>query len=97
MTKLPEGYPLKPYDMNNQELVAGDAVIVVSIPDWLVSGMESSSAEVIRSCEGMEMKIHEIDEYGYVWLESIVKSTADEYVSERFTVEPKNLKKLKVS
>ena len=97
MKKLPEGFPLKPYDLNNQELTPGDTVLLVSIPDWLVSGMEASSAEVIRLCEGTEMKIHEIDEYGYVWLESIVKSTADEYVSERFTVEPKNLKKLKVS
>ena len=55
--------------------------------------MDDASRKVVKSCEGTLMKINEIDEYGYAWVEKVTIQTESEYESDSFSMEPKYLLK----
>lgn len=58
------------YDANGALLQAGDAVQVLSIPDWLIHDLpEDEQADILR-CVGQTLCIQRIDQYGYAWLGS---------------------------
>ena len=93
MKDYPEGYPLKNGDAAGRVLKEGDEVQILKITDDLLSGLDDESRTVVKGCENTTMKIHEIDDYGFVWFEKTTVSTADEYESHRFCVEPVHLRK----
>jgi len=90
---IPRGFPLKPVDCSGEMIKKFDSVLVRKIPESLIHDMEEESRRNIMACEGRTMKIIEIDEYGFVWLELIVLETSSEYNSESFVLEPKYVQK----
>jgi len=89
----PEGFPLKPYDAEGNELKTGDIVKILHIPEWLLNNLDEEATKIIKSCEWSLMTIYEIDDYGYMWVEKPILETDDEYESHSFSMEPKNLLK----
>ena len=85
-------YPLAPIDAEGNTLKVGDHVFVFNIPIHLTHDMPEESKSIIESCRGTRKKIYEIDEYGFMGLEKIVVQTADEYVVEKFAIEPEFLR-----
>jgi len=49
-------------------LQAGDDVVLVRIPDWLVHDLPESEKQELISCVGRKMKIEKIDRHGYCWI-----------------------------
>ena len=80
-------------DSEGQKIAEGDIVKILTIPEWLVHDMDDASRKVVKSCEGTLMKINEIDEYGYAWVEKVTIQTESEYESDSFSMEPKYLLK----
>ncbi|MFT7561476.1 MAG: hypothetical protein ACI93R_003403 [Flavobacteriales bacterium] len=94
MKIYPEGFPLKPIDRDGNIISEGDSVKLIQIPDWLICDLDAESMHAVKSCEGTVMKIYEIDDYGYAWLEKVRLNTEDDYESNRFSMEPNNLCKI---
>jgi len=94
MKKYPEGFPLKPIDIDGNKISEGDEVRILIIPEWILQDLDSESAQIVKACEGTTMVIYEIDDYGYAWVEKISLSTEQEYESNSFSMEPSNLRKL---
>lgn len=93
MKNYPEGFPLEPIDSEGNEIVAGDPVRLLSIPEWLWADLDEDSALVVKSCEGKVMVIQEIDDYGYAWVQTATHDSESEYSSNSFCMEPKRLLK----
>ena len=93
MNKVPEGFPLPPMDVNGNLIIEGDTVKILCIPEWLVHDLDEISKNTVLGCEGANMVVYEIDEYGYVWVETVTLSTEQEYRSNSVCMEPKNLLK----
>ena len=64
MNKIPEGCPLEPKDFAGNVVSQGDIVRILRIPDWLIHGLDDESKKNVESCEGSNMSVYEIDEYG---------------------------------
>jgi hypothetical protein len=94
MNNPPANFPLEPLDRAGNIIKEGDTVRILEIPDWLVHDLPPSEAAVVRSCAGTEMLVYEIDSYGYFWVCVITKGTEDEYQSQSFVMEPKNVLKV---
>jgi len=97
MKNMPKGFPLKPIDCNGYGLKESDYVLVKTIPESLTHNLPEESQSYIKSCEGEIMKINEIDDYGFLWLELVVIENTEEYYSEKFSLEPKYVQKQKDS
>lgn len=93
MNKMPEGFPLEPIDCDGVRIQETDFVLVRKIPESLTHDFDQESKKHVMSCEGKIMKIDEIDDYGFVWLELVVLETGSQYVSEKFSLEPKYVQK----
>ncbi|WP_460227973.1 hypothetical protein [Aurantivibrio infirmus] len=93
MNLPPDKFPLERVDTNGVAISEGDFVKILHIPDWLVSDLDDESLKAVKACEGKEMKIYEIDDYGYAWVETVTLETKSEYKSNSFCMEPKNLLK----
>ena len=93
MKKYPKGYPLKPNDNEGNILKEGDIVKIITIPEYLYKDLDNDEAKSIKSCEGEIMKIHEVDDYGFMWVEKPILETENDYESHRFSIEPVNLLK----
>lgn len=94
MNDFPDGFPLESKDKNGENLSENDLVKILEIPEWLLHNLDDESKEIVKSCEDKEMKIIEIDSYGYAWVEVVTESSSDEYKCNSFSIEPKNLLKL---
>jgi hypothetical protein len=94
MKDYPEGFPLEPIDNQGNKIKEGDSVKVLVIPEWLISGLDDDAVKAINACEGKEMKIEEIDDYGYAWLRMVTLSTETECESHSFSMRPNDLLKL---
>jgi len=91
--KMLTEYPLKSVDHSGNPLCVGDQVLILKIPLSLVYDMQEDSRKVVESCKGEVMKIYEIDQFGFVWLEKVVVETDEEYVAEKFALEPNLLER----
>lgn len=87
-------FPLKPIDQRGNPICVGDKILVLKIPDSLIHDMNEESRKVIEGCKNQIMKIYELDEYGFAWLEKVVIDTEDEYIVEKFALEPEYLEKI---
>ena len=91
MSRPPEDFPLEPFDFEGNEIKVGNVVKILKIPEWLIHDLDTESAKIVKSCEGANMEITEIDEYGYAWVEKVSISTEENYQSNSFCMEPENL------
>ncbi|MCG7946638.1 MAG: hypothetical protein N0C84_09900 [Candidatus Thiodiazotropha taylori] len=89
----PEGFPLESIDAEGNELKSGDTVKILRIPEWLLNNLDEDAIKIIKNCEGSLMKIYEVDEYGYMWVEKPTLDTEELYESHSFSMEPSNLVK----
>ena len=89
--KMPEGFPLEPKDAEGNLIKEGDAVKILNIPESIIHDLDEESKHTVKKCEGSVMVINEIDDYGYAWVEKVTSKTEEEYKSNSFGMEPKNL------
>ena len=89
--KMPEGFPLEPKDFEGNLIQEGGTVKILSIPESLIHDLDEESKHTVKNCEGTVMVINEIDDYGYAWVEKVTSKTEEEYKSNSFGMEPKNL------
>jgi hypothetical protein len=95
MKEMPEGYPLPSIDPEGNEINVGDIIRINIIPDSLLADyLNDDEKKTVKGCEGREMKITEIDEYGFLWVEVILLSTEDRYDTHSFSIEPKYVSKV---
>lgn len=95
MDNIQKDYPLIVIDREGKEIKIGDKVAVLSMPEWLVNDLDNAATTEIKSREGPVMIAYEIDEDGYVWLETMTTPTKSHYESRHFGMEPNNLLILK--
>jgi len=92
---MPKGFPLPNIDSEGNQIKEGDIIRINVIPDSLVADyLEEEEKRTVRECAGKEMKITEIDEYGFVWVEVILLKTENEYNTQSFSMEPKHVSKV---
>ena len=95
MNEFPEGYPLKPIDKNGKKIVEGDQIKIEKMPESVLADyLSDEEVKDVMSCEGIELKITEIDQYGFVWVEKILKRTKSEYNTHSLSLEPHHVTKL---
>lgn len=63
----PPSLPPSGADAQNQPLHSGDVVRIERIPEWLTHDLPKADADLIRTCEDLEVRILEIDAFGYLW------------------------------
>jgi len=91
---MPEGYPLPSIDSEGNQIKEGDIIKINITPDSLVADyLDDEGKRTVRESEGKEMKITEIDKYGFVWVEVILLHTEDEYNTHSFSMDPKHVSK----
>lgn len=64
--KLPPGFPLAAVDESGNAIVVGAKVRVVSVASS-VQGLPAQDQARLRSYEGKELQVLDIDRYGMVW------------------------------
>jgi hypothetical protein len=52
----------------SREILIGNRVRLVSLPEWLVHDLPASEQVEMRSCIGQIAVVREIDNYGYLWI-----------------------------
>jgi len=60
---------LPPLDAHGAKLVAGMAVRILTIPQWLTHDLPSEDVDRLKKVEGTVRRITRIDANGYVWIE----------------------------
>ena len=78
----------------------GDIVRVISIGDWLFTGLLPEEQTRIRACVGREMEISEIDKWGAIWVgfgETTESAEGAHYRGQSFIVEPQRIVLVKKS
>jgi hypothetical protein len=50
------------------ELKAGDTVVFLKAPDWLLNGLPLEEQKEILSFVGQVATVAEVDEFGYFWI-----------------------------
>lgn len=88
MTEFPPGFPLSPLDRHGRAVREGDLVVLVEIPEWLVHGLPADEAAAIRGCAGRQMRVSEVDRYGYLWLRIVRVESESEYHAQSFCIAP---------
>ena len=95
MKEMPEGFPLKPFDSNTKQISEGDVILIKEMPKSILSDyLSEQEVSDVMSCEGVELLIKEIDEYGFVWVEKILLHTESEYQTHSFSIEPEYVTKI---
>ena len=84
---------MNPCDRDGTPVGAGDLVIVLEIPDWLVHDLPAHEAASIRACAGQSMVVGEVDRYGYLWMKQVLVDSSQEYLAQSFIIEPGNVRK----
>ena len=82
----------------NAEFAVGDFVRIVSIGDWLFTGLLPEEQAGIRACVGKEMQITEIDEWGGIWVgfgRTTEEGGCTRYTGQSFIVEPDRIELVK--
>jgi hypothetical protein len=64
--KLPPGFPLAAVDESGRTIVVGANVRIVSVASG-VQGLPAQDQARLRSYEGKEFQVLDIDRYGMVW------------------------------
>ena len=81
--KLPPGFPLAAVDESGRPIVVGAMVRIVSVASC-AQGLPPEDQARLRSHEGKELQVLEIDRYGMIWFGS------DEG-SGRFSLKPREV------
>jgi hypothetical protein len=50
------------------QILIGDEVKLIGIPDWLVHDLPKDEGIAIVACIGKTAKVESIDNYGYYWI-----------------------------
>ena len=64
---MPPGYPLAAVDANGVAVTVGDLVRILVIPNSLTHDLSREEATRLKGFEGSNMRVCEIDGYGYLW------------------------------
>ena len=92
---MPEGYPLPSIDSEGNKIKEGDIIKINIIPNSLLADyLSDDEKKVVLACEGKEMKIEDIDKYGFIWVQGVLLHTDDEYNTQSFSIEPKYVSKI---
>ena len=67
--KLPPGFPLAAVDESGRPIVVGAKVRIVSVASC-AQGLPPQDQARLKSYEGKEFQVMEIDRYGMIWFES---------------------------
>jgi len=91
MNNTPKEQPLMTTDSEGKQIKVGDKVAILSMPQWFISDDSSPTTSEVKSYTGPVMIAYEIDEDGYVWLETMTRLSNNNYESHNFGMEPNNL------
>ncbi len=55
-------------DINGNVISVGSLVLIPKIPEWLTHDLPLEDMEQLKQVEGSQMRVTEIDRFGYVWV-----------------------------
>jgi len=95
MKEMQEGFPLKPFDSNRNLIKERDLILIRKMPKTALSAyLSEKQVSDVMSCEGIKLKIKEMDEYGFVWVEKTLLNIDSKYQTHSFCIEPEHVTKI---
>jgi hypothetical protein len=78
-------------DINGAPVRVGTRVRVLKMSDEIITQLSQTEADCVRSMEGEEFEVYEIDEWGGAWVETLWKSGAGEAQSHSLGLGPEQM------